>query len=394
MIDWESLAEKIGKQQKIKIKFGADPTKPDLHLGHAVALKLMRKFQDEFDAEVQFLIGDFTAKIGDPTGKSKTRPQLSDEEIMNNAMTYAEQVFRILDADKTSRWANGQKLSFLKDCRGGWYEGMSLNEFMNLLTLITHSKLIDRDMFQDRISHGQEIHMHEMMYPVLQGYDSVMMESDLTIIGSDQLFNELVGRYYQHKFGQNMQTIITMPILVGTDGHEKMSKSLNNYIGLTDGSVDMFGKTMLIPDGAIMNWVLLISNLSFQEMQDRLHNGENPRDVKADLAHDIVRQFHGEKEADRVKEDFFKAFSRNQIPSDIPEYMIQSDEINLLDWLVEQGIIQSKTVGRRLFEQGAIKVNGNKITDFQEPFVINDEVIIKIGKIKFIKLKKTNGKNY
>ncbi|MFA4930389.1 MAG: tyrosine--tRNA ligase [Patescibacteria group bacterium] len=381
IIGWDELEKKIKAGQKIKIKYGADPSKPDLHLGHAVELRVMRKFQDLLDAEVQFLIGDFTGRIGDPSGKSKARQVLDQTEVKANALSYAAAVFRILDSDKTSIWANGTKLPFVKDCQGGWWDEMKLNDFLSLLTLVTHAKLIDRDMFQERIKNGQEIYMHEMMYPILQGYDSVMMESDLTIVGTDQLFNELMGRFFQEKFDQIPQAIITVPLLLGTDGHEKMSKSLGNYIGLEDKPSQMYGKAMSIPDELIVGWAKLATDLDYKLLAKELDQGSNPRDIKARVASDIVRLYYNEDEAEIAATEFNRVFSRNEEPEEMLEIKFLSGQsINLLDCLTDHKLVASKTDGRRMIEQGAVKIDGDKILDVNYSFVPVDKSVLRVGK--------------
>lgn len=386
IIGWDELEKKIKAGKTIKIKIGMDPTKPDLHLGHAVSLRMMRKFQDEVGAEIQYLIGDFTAGVGDPTGKSKVRPKLSYEDIKNNSRSYAEQVFKVLDKGKVSTWANGSKLDFVENCQGGWWNDMKLPDFMSLLTLVTHARLIDRDMFQERIKSGQEIYMHEMMYPILQGYDSVMMESDLTVVGSDQLFNELMGRFFQEKFGQQPQAVITVPLLVGTDGKEKMSKSLGNYIGLTDSAVDMFGKTMSIPDDIIVNWAKLVTDLDYQDIQNQLDSGKNPRDVKALVAKDIVRLYYGEQEADKAEEEFVNVFRKKDVPEDMLEIKIDSKiNIKLIDCLAENKLVSSKSDARRMIEQGAVKIDGEKIEDVDYSFKPENGSVLQVGKRRWAK---------
>ncbi|HPN67180.1 MAG TPA: tyrosine--tRNA ligase [bacterium] len=387
IIDWENLEKKVKSGKKILIKYGADPSKPDLHLGHGVCLRLMRKMQDEWDAQVQFLIGDFTGRIGDPSGKSKAREVLGADKVKENALSYAKQVFMILDESKTEIWSNGSKLDFISDCRGGWWDQMSLSEFLSLLTMVTHAKLIDRDMFQERIKNGQEIYMHEMMYPILQGYDSVKMESDLTIVGSDQLFNELMGRFFQERFEQIPQTIITAPILVGLDGRAKMSKSLNNYISLTDSAEEMFGKTMSIPDDIIVNWVKLLSNLDYALIEERLKKGENPRDVKMDLASDIVAQFHGKEMAEAAQDNFINVFSNKENPENILEINLDGDSYDLLEIMKTNNLVSSKSDARRMIKQGAVKLNDEKILDADYIYKPNGEDILKVGKRKYLRIR-------
>ncbi len=386
VIGWEELEKKIKSGQKIKIKYGADATKPDLHIGHAVSMKLMRKLQDELDAEVQFLIGDFTTRIGDPTGKSKARNVIDEKEIKENAVSYAEQVFKILDKNKTQVWANGEKLDFVDNCQGGWWNEMPLSEFLSLLSMVTHAKLIDRDMFQKRIEEGKEIYMHEMMYPILQGYDSVKMESDLTIVGSDQLFNELMGRFFQEKFGQIPQSIITLPILVGTDGKEKMSKSLGNYIGLNDRAGEMFGKTMSIPDEVIVNWALYASDLDAEKLQKELSQGENPRNVKAKLAYDIVRQYWGQEKAKKAEEEFDNIFKNRENPQDMQSITFEAGKTyRLIELLADNNLVSSRSEARRMITQGAVKLDDKKVGNVDMEFIPKSGQILKVGKRIFAK---------
>ena len=388
VIGWEDLEKKIQAGKKIKIKIGADPTKPDLHIGHAMPLRMIRRFQDELDAEVQFLIGNFTTKIGDPTGKSRVRPKLSDNDIEKNAQTYADQVFSVLDKKKMSTWTNGEKLKSVKKCHGGVWPEMKVEEFLNLLSMVTHAKLIERDMFQKRIAENQEIYMHELMYPILQGYDSVVMESDLTIIGSDQLFNELFGRFFQEKFGIEPQAIITVPLLVGTDGKEKMSKSLGNYIGLTDSPDEMYGKTMSIPDDTILNWVKLATELDFGLFKKRMDEGENPRNLKSELAIDIVRQYYDLDIALAAAENFDRMFRDKEKPEDIPEVVINgSNKVLLIDLLFENKLISSKSDGRRLIKQGGVKIDDVRVDDENMLIGGGEEKIIKVGKRRYLKVK-------
>ncbi len=388
IIDWDGLQEKIESGKQILIKYGADPSKPDLHLGHGVCLRMMRKFQDELDAKVQFLIGDFTGQIGDPSGKSKAREVLDENRVKENALSYAQQVFQILDRKKTEVWSNGSRLDFVDSCQGGWWNQMSLSEFLSLLTMVTHAKLIDRDMFQERIKNSQEIYMHEMMYPILQGYDSVMMNSDMTIVGNDQLFNELMGRFFQEKFKQKPQTIITVPLLVGLDGAQKMSKSLGNYIGLSDTAEDMFGKTMSIPDSLIVDWARLATDLDYQEMQKLLDSDENPRDIKMMVAVDIVRQYYGREKALAAKDNFVNIFAKKNNPDEMREIKIENERVGLVDWLWENSLVDSKAAARRLIEQGGVKIDNIKQLPNTHEIELKDKMVIRVGKRIFVKLVK------
>lgn len=367
------LKKKLLSGKKLRIKFGVDITRPDIHIGHAVALRKLREFQ-ELGHTVIFLIGDATTKIGDPTGKDKTRPLVKEDEIKKNARTYADQVRKILDINKTEIKYNSE-----------WFDKMSMFDFMKLLTMVTYSQVISREAFQNRIKEGKEIYVHELIYPIMQGYDSVVLKADVAV-HADQLFNEHFGRMYQEKFGQEPQAIMTMPILVGTDGKNKMSKSLDNYIGITDEPNDMFGKVMSIPDNVIMDYFELATNVSRQNLDKikaELDAGVNPMDVKMRLAGEIVSIYHGEKAAKKAREDFTSIFSEGGVPENIEEIKIIKGA-PLYDAV--SGLVKSKTELRRLVEGGAVsEAYGSKITDIN--FKIQKDTIIKIGKRRFLKMK-------
>ncbi|MEZ4210316.1 MAG: tyrosine--tRNA ligase [Patescibacteria group bacterium] len=369
------VALQTGK--KLTIKFGVDVTSPDIHIGHGVNLWMMRQLQD-WGHKVVFLIGGFTTQIGDPTGKSETRKVITPAEIKKNANTYIKQVNKILKPNKTV---------FEIENNNDWFGKMKTSEFVSLMSQITHAQLIERDMFQDRIKSGREIRMHEMIYPIIQGYDSVMLKSDLTIVGNDQLFNEMMGRTYQEKFGQKPQAIITSSILVGTDGVQKMSKSLGNYISLTDTPKDKFGKTMSINDEAIYDYFRLATHISLKELaiiKSQLKS-QNPRDLKLKLAHTIVEMYDGKKAADTAQQAFINQFQKGQLPSDILTYKL-TKTTELLDLLVNQNIIASKSEGRRLMNQNGIKLDSQPITNPTFELEKETKTIIQVGKRKFLKL--------
>jgi len=379
IIDRQHLEKRLLSGEKLRIKYGVDVTSPILHLGHGVNLWKMREFQ-ELGHKVVFLIGDFTTRIGDPTGKSITRLQISKKRIEKDAVQYRKQVGKILLTNPSV---------FEERRNSEWYDRMNLNEFFQLLSKITHAQLIQRDMFQERIKKEQEIYIHELLYPILQGYDSVMLKSDLTIIGRDQLFNELIGRDYQKIFNQTPQGIITTTITPGTDGKEKQSKSLGNYIAILDTPKDKYGKIMSIPDNLIISYFEVYTKLLTPEIKDfekQLKKGVNPRDLKARLGFEIVKLYHGEKVAKKAEEEFNRVFRDKKLPENIPVYKINKENFKLMDILVETKLTVSRGEARRLIEQGGAKIDDKVIKDWQYAFKPMSGMIIKAGKRKFIKL--------
>jgi len=358
--------------RQLRIKHGVDPTNPFLHLGHAVNYWKMREFQ-ELGHKVVFLIGDFTARIGDPTGRSSSRPELSQKDIEENAKEYLSQAAKILIS----------KPSLLEIRKNSeWYGKMKLADFLGLAKKITHSRLIGRDMFQGRIKKREEIYIHEMLYPILQGYDSVMVKSDLTIIGSDQLFNELVGRHYQALFGQDPQVIMTTLITPGLDGKEKMSKSLENYIAITDTSKDKFGKIMTLPDGLVRPYFVVYTKVPAEEISGI--EKQNSFEAKKKLAFEIVKLYHGDKEARKAQTYFEKTFSKKEIPKDIQQVKILPRE----DWaafLTRNKFVKSRSEAKRLIIGGGVDLAGARISD---PAKQTEEGVAKIGKFKFVRLVK------
>jgi tyrosyl-tRNA synthetase len=376
IIDGDVLKKKLLSSKKLRIKFGVDVTRPDIHIGHAVALRKLREFQ-ELGHTVIFLIGDATTKIGDPTERDKTRPIISEKEIRKNANTYINQVGKILDIDTIEVRRNSQ-----------WFDKMSMFDFINLMTMVTHSQIINREAFQKRIKEGKEIYAHELIYPIMQGYDSVALKADVAV-HADQLFNEHFGRMYQEKFNQEPQAIMTLPILVGTDGKNKMSKSLDNYIGVTDAPNDMFGKVMSIPDGVIIDYFKMATNVSVNEVENikkELEDGANPKDIKIRLAREIVKIYHGEKKAKSAEEDFTNTFSRGGVTKDAVEITLPINT-TLSDAVIKvEGLVKSKTDLRRLVDTGAvIEVGGEVINNIN--FEIKKDTIFKIGKRRFLKIK-------
>lgn len=369
----EGLKGLLDSNKQIRIKYGVDVTAPYLHIGHAVNLWMMRKFQDH-GHKVIFLIGDFTTKIGDPTGKNKTRPIIPQEEIEKNTERFIEQVKMVL------RFDDPNLIEIRKNSE--WYDKMKLGEFMSLLSMVSHAKLISRDMFQKRIENDSDIFMHEMIYPILQGYDSVMLESDLTIIGSDQLFNEMLGRFYQEKFGQKQQVIITTKITPGINGGEKQSKSLGNYIGLDHSSRDKFGRTMRLLDELIPCYFEVYTEASAERLaQIKEMVKSNPMEAKKQLAMEIVRRYHGDRIAVEEREWFDNVFSKNQIPENIPEVEFDEKELPAVH-IVEKyfGGKKTKSEIRRLFVQGGVRKNNEKIMNPMDKIELANGDVFQIGK--------------
>jgi tyrosyl-tRNA synthetase len=382
VIGREDLQKKLLSGRKLIVKFGADPTRPDLHLGHAVPLGKLREFQD-LGHKVVFLIGDATTKIGDPTGKDKTRPVMTDKEIKKNAQTYIRQASKILKTDK----------GLLEIRRNSeWFGKMKFYDFLRLMTMTTTARVLERDMFQKRMTEGRDVGLHELVYPIMQGYDSVEIKADVVLLGSDQKFNELFGRHYQEKFGQQPQAMIITRLLVGTDGTEKMSKSLDNYIGLTESADQMYGKVMSIPDSAIAEYYKLASGLS----QDRIKNslrkikqeGYHPMSVKADVAFEIVRLYHGKNQAVMARENFVNIFQRKKNPKNIQKYDIPKNKIKLTEYMGYSGSAYSLSDARRKIEQGGVSIDGKKIEDYK--FELNkkehNNKVVKVGKLHFSKI--------
>jgi len=416
--------------EQVVLKLGIDPTRPDLHLGHAVCLWKMRAMQD-LGARVVLIVGDFTGRIGDPTGKSKTRPELEQAEIERNVATFLEQFGKILLIDKehfswirNSDWfvnpldviapdgatitvgdksaqlpANSllAKMAKWEETRmqpaitGGRVESVSLVNFLATLRQLTHARLIDRDMFQERLKAGDPLFMHEMMYPILQGLDSYVIHKvfgacDIEFGGTDQYFNNMMGRDIMEMNNQPPQAVMTLDILEGTDGKEKMSKSLDNYIGITDSPTDMFGKTMRIPDELILRWVTLATELDTAEFEKKL---DDPRAAKVALAKAIIARYHSAEAADRAAEEFDRIFAGggSGLPDDIPEITIEEGNWNIVELVKHAGLIESKSEIRRLIEGGGVKANGEKVASHETEFAVGSgELLIQVGKRKFAKI--------
>lgn len=375
----EDLIEKLKSGKTLTIKAGFDPTAPDLHLGHTVLINKLRTFQ-QLGHKVVFLIGDFTGLIGDPTGKNVTRKPLSKEQVLENAKTYQEQVFKILDEDKTEIRFNSE-----------WMDGLGAAGMIKLAASQTVARMLERDDFKKRYNNGQPIAIHEFLYPLVQGWDSVALESDVELGGTDQRFNLLMGRELQKEQGQKQQSIVMVPLLEGLDGVQKMSKSLNNYIGITDAPNDMFGKVMSISDDLMWRYYDLLSFRPLEEIAElktRVANGENPRDIKIMLAKEIIARFHDDAAAEGAHQDFIQRFQKNAIPDDMPELEIAlSDEgIAIGNLLKEANLVGSTSDAMRMIKQGAVKINGDKVEDTRLVITEKGENVYQVGKRKFVRI--------
>jgi tyrosyl-tRNA synthetase len=373
------LIKKLKKGKPLKIKAGFDPTAPDLHLGHTVLINKLRQFQD-LGHEVQFLIGDFTAMIGDPTGKSATRPPLTRDDVLENAKTYEHQVFKILDAQKTTVLFNSQ-----------WMGEMKAADMIQLAAKHTVARMLERDDFNKRYKGGQSISVHEFLYPLVQGYDSVAMKTDVELGGTDQKFNLLVGRQLQESYGQEPQVCLTMPILEGLDGVQKMSKSLKNYIGITDAPNDMFGKIMSVSDELMWRYFELLSFRPMSEIekfQREVEQGKNPRDVKFLLAEEIITRFHDANAAKAAQQDFINRFARGAIPDDLPEVSITMTEstIGIASMLKQANLTSSTSESFRMIQQGAVKLDGVKVEDKGLELRKGQVMVAQVGKRKFARV--------
>ena len=372
-------AELIGKLKSgrpLRIKAGFDPTAPDLHLGHTVLINKMRHFQ-ELGHHVMFLIGDFTGMIGDPSGKNATRPPLSREQIADNAKTYQEQVFKILDPAKTEICFNS-----------AWMEGLGSAGMIRLAAQQTVARMLERDDFSKRYANNQSIAIHEFLYPLCQGYDSVAMKADVELGGTDQRFNLLMGRELQKHYGQAPQCVVMVPLLEGLDGVNKMSKSLGNYIGIAEAPKEIFGKTMSVSDTLMWRYYDLLSFRSTAEiaqLRSEVEGGRNPRDVKVMLAMELVGRFHGQKAAEEALADFEARFQRNAIPDDLPEVRVQvgAEGLPVFQVVKQAGLTGSTSEAMRMIEQGAVKLNGERVDDKGQVLAAGATVVLQVGKRKF-----------
>jgi tyrosyl-tRNA synthetase len=372
----EELERLLNSGKKLRLKLGVDPSSPDIHLGHAVVLRKLKAFQD-MGHTVIFLIGDATARIGDPSGRNKTRPVLDQATIDQNAQTYLDQVGKILDISRCEIRRNSE-----------WLDGLSLTKLMHLAGQFTVAQLIERDDFKIRLDKGQDLGLHELFYPVMQAYDSVALDADVEFGGSDQRFNLLAGRALQKKLGQPSQQIFMAKLLVGTDGQQKMSKSLGNYIGVTDDPVDMYGKTMSIPDELIAPYYELCTDIELSvidELVKSLAGGANPRDAKASLAREIVAMYHGADAGIKAEEAWEKQFRQGEMPADILTVDVSS-AVDVIDAVVQAGLGASRSEVRRMIDQGGLRCNGQVVTAPDE-LVLKTGDILQAGKRRFVRLK-------
>ncbi|MCS7196962.1 MAG: tyrosine--tRNA ligase, partial [Aquificaceae bacterium] len=366
--------KKLKENRPLRIKAGFDPTAPDLHLGHSVLLQKLRQFQ-KLGHEVYFVIGDFTATIGDPTGRSETRPPLSREEVLENARTYEHQVFKVLIPEKTSIVFNSS-----------WLSGLGAEGLIRLSAQYTVARMLEREDFSKRFREGIPIHIHEFLYPLLQGYDSVFLKADVELGGTDQKFNLLVGRDLQRAYGQEPQVCLTLPLLLGLDGVRKMSKSYGNYVGLTEEPEQMFGKLMSISDQLMWDYYLLLTDYSKEEIE-KFKRELHPMEAKKRLAHYVVSRYHTQEKADKARESFEKTFSQREFPEDAPIIEVKRGyRQKAYELLFELGIEASKNSARRLVEGGGLRVNGQKVEDPNREIVVLKEVRLQVGRKRFYRL--------
>jgi len=384
----EELKEKIANSlltgKPLKIKLGLDPSAPDIHVGHTVVLHKLRQFQ-ELGHEVQLIIGDFTGRIGDPTGKSETRKQLSEEDVKRNAETYQEQIFKILNPAQTTVHYNSQ-----------WLNKLNFTDVVQLAAKVTVARILERDDFTKRYANGQPIGVHEFFYPLMQGYDSVELDSDVELGGTDQKFNLLMGRTLQKEYGKQQQAAITLPLIAGLDGVQKMSKSLGNYIGIDEAPNDMYGKAMSIPDELMVKYFELATDLPDEELSSLkagLEDGTvHPRDAKMKLAYTFVRMYHGETQAEEAKRHFVTVFQQKALPDEIedaelPVSELNGGEIRIVQLLVTTGLQASNGEAKRSVSQGAVKINEEKVTDPNAVVRLEGGEVLQVGKRKFVKIR-------
>ncbi|MCG5529530.1 tyrosine--tRNA ligase [Halorhodospira halochloris] len=381
VIPEDGLVEKLAMGRPLRIKAGFDPTAPDLHLGHAVLISKLRQFQD-MGHEVYFLIGDFTATIGDPSGKSATRPALTAEEVKANARTYEEQIYRILDPERTHLVFNSN-----------WMSGLKAADLIQLASRYTVARMLERDDFHQRYNDGSAIAIHEFLYPLIQGYDSVELKADVELGGTDQRFNLLVGRELQRQFGQQPQLVMTTPLLVGLDGVKKMSKSLGNYVGVKEPAVDIFGKIMSVSDDLMWRYYELLSFRPWAEVEQMRRaisdEGANPRDAKESLAWELTARFHNEQEAEEARKEFIARFRHGGIPTEIEEFSLPTDGaggLGVASALKESGLVSSTSEGLRMIRQGGVKVDGERVEDPRMRFEAGERHLLQVGKRKFARV--------
>lgn len=379
IIGQDALGAALQEGKKLKIKLGIDVTAPYLHIGHAAPLWKLRALQDA-GHKIQILLGDFTTRIGDPTGRSKARPVIAEKEIEENASRIKDQVLKILHPQK-------HLLEIRRNSE--WYGKMGVADFLKILSLVTHARLVERDMFKERIRKGEEIYMHELLYPVLQGYDSLMLKSDCTIVGSDQLFNESMGRFIQEKFKSAPQAIVTLKILPGLDGGEKMSKSAGNYIALSDSPREKFGKAMSLSDNLILDYLMMYTDVpqaDIETWKERMLKGKNPMQAKLFFAEALVRRYHGRRTARKEREYFLSLFSKKEIPDSVPKISLSAGEYDAIGLVIKTRAAASKSEARRLIGQKAVRINGKILSSPRESIFIKSGSIIRIGKKRIFKV--------
>jgi tyrosyl-tRNA synthetase len=379
----DELAKKLRRSLKegkpLIVKLGIDPTGADLTLGHTVVLQKLRHFQ-QLGHRAQLLIGDFTGQVGDPTGKSETRKQLTHEQVRENAKTYAEQAFKILDPEKTEILYNST-----------WLAPLTFSDVIRLASKITVARMLEREDFHKRYTNNQPISLHEFFYPLMQGYDSVAMRADIELGGTDQKFNLLMGRMLQEEDGQEPQVCIMMPILEGTDGVQKMSKSLGNYIGINEDPANMYGKTMSIPDELMVRYFELVTDVSIDDL-NRIRAGLadgslHPRDTKMRLAREIVKKYHGEQAALQAEEHFKTVFQQRALPEEMPEAAFPPGQVWIVKLLADTGLVPSNGEARRMIQGGAVKINGEKVSDTNAQIQLTDGMVLQAGKRKFVRIR-------
>ena len=376
VISRKHLEKRLKTGERLRVKFGIDPTSADLHLGHSIPLRKLKEFQ-ELGHQVVFLIGDFTATIGDPSGRTATRRPLTQKEIKINMADYVKQAGRILDIKKVEARHNSE-----------WYGKKGAAFLMDLSSRFTYARLIERGEFKKRIAKDIDITMLELLYPLMQGYDSVELEADIEIGGADQKFNLLMGRKVQKKYGQPQQDIMTLPLLVGTDGSAKMSKSYGNYIRLDESAPAMYGKVMSIPDALIWHYFKLLTNLSLEEIEKiKGQTTITPRENKAELAGEIVKVYHGDEAAAKAEQEFDRIFRDRELPSELPEIRIGAKMLNILDLLTKTKLAFSKSAAKRLIEQGGVGIDGQTIKNWQQVVEIKSGLVIRVGKRRFVRIK-------
>ena len=374
----EDLEKKLASGKKLKVKLGIDPSGADLHIGHMVVIRKLREFQLA-GHEIHLLFGNFTGQIGDPSDKLNSRPPKTQKELESNAKKYIDQVSKVLDVKKIKVVWNAD-----------WLGKLTFADVVKLAQSFTVHQMLERDMYQERIKKNNPIYMHEFLYPLMQGYDSVALEADLELGGTDQTFNLLAGRPIQKAYGQEPQCVLTVPLLIGTDGKDKMGKSLNNYISIDEPPREMYGKVMSITDELIPNYFELATDLPLEEIAEikkALKEGANPRDLKMQLARELVTFYHSKKDAEKAEQEFVNMFQKKELPDEIDTKKLKESKWNIVDLITETGLVSSKSDGRRMVEQGAVKIDGEKSTSIEEEIDISSEKLLQVGKRKFLKVK-------